>query len=280
MNTPRRSVTVLVENSAARQGLGAEHGMSFWVESDNDRILFDTGQSDLFARNALCLGIDLATAAAIVLSHGHYDHTGGLKEALRLCPRARVHVHPAAFGPKFTRRDDGTGRSIGMPNLTQDDIRSTAVEMVNTTAVTEIVPGCFVTGSIPRTNSYEDTGGPFFVDAQCSVPDPLEDDQAVFFRCTEGIVILLGCAHAGVVNTIEHVRAVAGGGPIHAILGGMHLRSASQDRIGRTIQAFRDHDIRLLAPAHCTGPAATRLLAEHFPGRCRQCHTGDRFDFV
>jgi hypothetical protein len=115
--------------------------------------------------------------------------------------------------------------------------------------------------------------------AVCSRPDPLVDDQAMFFETRDGIVVLLGCAHSGVVNTLQYVDHLTGRKPIHAVLGGMHLIGASAERLARTIEALRNWDIRLLAPAHCTGMAATAALWNAFPGRCTTCHAGSRFEF-
>jgi 7,8-dihydropterin-6-yl-methyl-4-(beta-D-ribofuranosyl)aminobenzene 5'-phosphate synthase len=134
--------------------------------------------------------------------------------------------------------------------------------------------GIFVTGEIPRQNAFEDTGGRFFLDAACTRPDPLLDDQALFFDTTEGLVVLLGCAHSGMVNTLGYVRHLAGGRPIHTILGGLHLLTGAPKRMEKTIAAFRRLDIQGLAPAHCTGLAALAQLWTAFPGRCFSCAVG------
>ncbi len=136
-----------------------------------------------------------------------------------------------------------------------------------------------MTGEIPRQNAFENTGGRFFLDAACTRPDPLLDDQALFFDTKQGLVVLLGCGHAGVVNTLDYVRHLTGGRPIQAMLGGLHLLSANPDRMEKTIAAFRRLDIQWLAPAHCTGlPALARLWAE-FPGRCCSCAVGTQLSF-
>jgi 7,8-dihydropterin-6-yl-methyl-4-(beta-D-ribofuranosyl)aminobenzene 5'-phosphate synthase len=142
-----------------------------------------------------------------------------------------------------------------------------------------VLNGLTVTGTVPRNTDFEDTGGPFFLDAACTRPDPLVDDQAVFFESREGLVVLLGCAHSGVVNTLHYISELTGGKPIHAVLGGMHLVQASPQRLERTIESLRTWHTPLLAPGHCTGMAATAALWNAFPGRCATCHVGTRFEF-
>ena len=279
MTTERIRITTLVENTAGRPGLLGEHGLAFWLEMGVHRVLFDTGAGAVLVSNAGKLGVDLAQANAIVLSHGHYDHTGGLFDALHAAPRAKVLVHPAALGEKYARLDDGTSRYIGVPALDEATVRRQAGELVFTNQPTEIFDGLFVTGEIPRLTAFEDTGGPFFLGEDCDSPDPLLDDQALFFESTQGTVVILGCSHAGVINTLRYVHELTNGKPIHAVIGGMHLLSATQERLDRTIEGFRDFGVEHLGPAHCTGMAATAALWGAFPEKCRQCAAGAVMEF-
>ena len=166
-----------------------------------------------------------------------------------------------------------------MDMASAEAIRKAATGVVWTAKPTEVLEGIFVTGVIPRQNAFEETGGRFFLDSACTQPDPLTDDQALFFDTAAGLVILLGCAHSGVVNTLEHVRHLAGGRPIHTVLGGMHLLTASPERMDQTIAAFRRLNIQRLAPAHCTGLPAQSQLWTAFSDRCSSCAVGARFSF-
>lgn len=277
--TKKVSITVLVENTAEGRGLMAEHGLALWIDDGSQCVLFDTGQGGVLLANAYRLGIDLSRLDAVVLSHGHYDHTGGLADALRGRHPSAIYAHPDALKPKFGRNKDGTGRSIGISDTVERAVHRHRDRLVVTEKPTAIGNGFMVTGTVPRVTEFEDTGGPFFLDTQCHTPDPLNDDQAVFFNSPRGTVVLLGCAHAGVINTLHYVRQLTGQRPIHAVLGGMHLVGASDERVSRTIDALRDMNIERLGPAHCTGRAATAALWDALPDRCFPVHVGTRVEF-
>lgn len=272
-------VRVLVENSVQARALMAEHGLAFHVQAGEESLIFDTGQSALIAHNARLLGVDLGQVRAVALSHGHFDHSGGLCAVWDLAPGARLYAHSAAVVPRFSRNPDGTTRAVGIDDGTLAAIRGRAQQMIATSSATEVLPGVFLTGEIPRVAAFEDVGGPFVLDQAGVRPDPIVDDQALFFDTPDGVVVLLGCAHAGVVNTLRHIRDLTGGRPIHAALGGMHLLVAGPERMNRTVEALRSLDVRRLGPAHCTGAAATARLWHEFPGACATCSVGSRFVF-
>ena len=207
-------VTVLIENTARGPDILAQHGLSYWIEHDGHRVLFDTGQGNVLAGNAYKLGISLRESDALVLSHGHYDHAGGAAEALNIAPSMTVYAHPAAFERKFIRQANGPARECGMPYVSQEAIRSAKNQWVTTERPTTLfaaekgdsphlceapegpfrqmgtVPffrgGLTATGPVPRLTDFEDTGGPFFLDEACTQPDPLDDDQSLFFDTAEG----------------------------------------------------------------------------------------------
>jgi 7,8-dihydropterin-6-yl-methyl-4-(beta-D-ribofuranosyl)aminobenzene 5'-phosphate synthase len=272
-------ITVLVENTAHGPSVLAEHGLSYWIEHGGKRILFDSGQGNVLAGNAYKLKIPLYQLDALILSHGHYDHTGGVAEALKADQPVAVYAHPAAFARKYARNNNGTARSIGMPYPSEKAIREARNQLIHTTQPTVVFDGLTATGPVPRMSGFEDTGGPFFLDEACTQPDPLEDDQSVFIDTDKGTVVLLGCAHSGIVNTLQYIRQLTDNRPIHAVIGGMHLVGASPNRIERTIQELRRIGVGQLAPAHCTGMPATVALWTAFPNICVTCHVGRTFDF-
>ncbi len=273
-------ITTLVENVSHDSRLAAEHGLAFWIETGSGNVLFDTGQGKALFSNAQSLGINLEQTAAVVLSHGHYDHTGGLGKLLQTAHRVKVYAHPAAFQPKTAR--DGAGRfySIGMPFSDPEAVRKQTEELIWTEQALAVGHGLRVTGTIPRVTEFEnypDTR--FFLDEVGRQPDSLIDDQALFFEAAQGVVVLLGCAHAGVINTLKHISQLTGYKPIYTVMGGMHLGDAAPGRIASTIKALREFDIKRLGPAHCTGREATRKFSDAFPGKCFDCSVGTVTEF-
>lgn len=268
-----RRITVLVENTAGKCGLLGEHGLSFWIELGESKILFDTGQGSVLARNAEKLDVDLKKTDAILLSHGHYDHTGGLGDVLRPEKRTKIYAHPEAFNPKFARNSDGSARYIGMSPRNKRMVNECS-ELILTEAPSEVCNGLFLTGSVPRVTDFENTGGDFFEDTACRLPDELPDDQAVFIETSDGTIVVLGCAHAGVINTLRYIQTLTNNRPIHTVMGGMHLLNASPERMDKTVVELRRLDIQRLLPCHCTGQTAVVRLWNEFPGQCQICRVG------
>lgn len=275
MNNDLR-ITTLVEDTVSDSSLLAEHGLSFWIEYGDKRILFDTGQSNILVRNAKTLGINLTEVDAIVISHGHYDHTGGLSYILDIAPKATVYLHPEAIETKFSQKTLRIN-SIGMPYSARRAVQKHHVIWTATPA--QIFPGMSVTGQVSRMNSFEDVGGAFFVDENCRIPDELLDDQALFIESAKGLVVVLGCAHSGVINALEYIRNLTNRNEMYAVIGGMHLLRASEERLERTIAAFRKYDVQRIGMAHCTGADAVQRFSDTFEERCFTCSAGTKISF-
>jgi len=276
---PAVRIGVLVENSVNGSELLGEHGLAFWIEVGSKRILFDTGQGISLEHNARAMGIRIEEADAIVFSHGHYDHIGGILDALEFAPHADIFAHPAAFGSKYARSSDGSPRYLGLDASAGAVVAAMTRGVIPTRTATEICDGLFVTGRIPRKTDFEDTGGPFFLDEALQRPDPLIDDQAAFIETPVGTVVIFGCAHSGVVNTLRYVQELTDHRPIHTVIGGMHLHNASSERMDKTVSELRCFDLQRIMPGHCTGHSAIERFGTEFPGRCEACHVGTVLEF-
>ena len=270
---------IALVNNTAKEGFQSEHGLSFWIEYGDKRVLFDTGQSNVVVKNAKLLNINLADAEAIVLSHGHDDHTGGLTAVINIARKANIYLHPEALRPKFSEKEN-EAKAIGMSDSTKQAILRMAgnKQVIGTKMPTEVSRGVFVTSRIPRITDFEDAGDSFFVDKNCRIQDTFPDDQAMFFDSPKGPVVLLGCAHAGVVNTLHYVAKLSGEKRIYAVIGGMHLLNASVERIERTIEVFRQYEVQKIGLAHCTGNGTIEKFKSAFPTQCFVCAVGNRIN--
>ncbi|MEI8004349.1 MAG: MBL fold metallo-hydrolase [Methanothrix sp.] len=267
-------ITTLSDNTAAmRPGLLAEHGFSVYLEAEDTRLLFDTGQSISAAHNARLLGIDLAYVP-VALSHGHYDHTGGLAGILEKMGPRKVFCHPDVFSAKYGELQ-GVIKPLGIPE-SREDLERLGADFDISKQARQIGDGIWLTGEIPRINDYELPENYLLVVDPIKRVDPLRDDQALVLETKKGLIIILGCAHAGLINTIEHAKKITGKEEIAGIVGGTHLgfpgsdKSAGKIRLAKTIRALKRYDIRLLAVSHCTGQEAAATFFMEF---------GDRFVF-
>jgi 7,8-dihydropterin-6-yl-methyl-4-(beta-D-ribofuranosyl)aminobenzene 5'-phosphate synthase len=265
------SLTILIEDGPSQSGILTEHGLSLWIEYQGRKILFDTGQTDSIIQNAKTLGIHLEETHAIVISHGHYDHTGGLSSVLQYAADSLIYMHPAALEPKYSRKAIGINY-IGMSDAVKKSINHQNV--IWTIGPTKIIPGISVTGQIPRTDKSEDVGGDFFNDRLCRNPDQLLDDQSLIIDSSKGLIIIFGCAHAGVVNTLNYIHNIMKDKKIYAVIGGMHLLNAAPDRIAYTVEVFQKYGIQKFFPLHCTGRSAIDTLKCAFGEQCILMHAG------
>jgi 7,8-dihydropterin-6-yl-methyl-4-(beta-D-ribofuranosyl)aminobenzene 5'-phosphate synthase len=274
------TLTLLVENTARGLGVLGEHGLAWWIDTGTHRVLFDTGQGMALFNNARRLGVDLSSADAIVLSHGHADHVGGLEQVLAVAKHATLFFHPRATEQKFTGSDrKPAGRRLSIDFLETEAFKKLPQKIVATDQSVEVVPGMWTSGEIPRANDFEDTGGPFFLDEAMTRADPLLDDLSVFIPTTQGTIVVFGCAHAGSINTLRHISTLTQGAPVRALFGGLHLENASARRIDETVSALKACRPHRMGFCHCTGFQPLRRLWNEFPSACVQTHAGSRFDF-
>ncbi|MBN2590724.1 MAG: MBL fold metallo-hydrolase [Sedimentisphaerales bacterium] len=269
-------ISVIVDNTALSPDLITEHGLSLWIEYKGKKILFDTGQSNAVISNAKKTGIDLASTDAVVLSHGHYDHTGGLSDTLDIAKKAEIYLHPLAIEPKFSQKASDV-KYIGMPDSAKKVIESRHV--IWTATPVTLFSGMVITGQVPRVNNYEDVGGDFFLDENCQEPDGLLDDQTLFIESSKGLIVVFGCAHSGVVNILDYISKLTGCKKVYAVIGGMHLLNASQRRIKNTVETFKKYEVQKLIPLHCTGQKVMEHFKSFFGYKYSFSGAGDKITF-
>lgn len=271
MNDVFPKIGILVDNTAA-DGLKAEHGLSMLLEWRGKKVLFDAGQSDALEHNVSQLGIDLSHIDAFVLSHGHYDHTGAVDFVLQENPEVAVYAHSNILKTRYSCYPGKAPNEISMPSeerLIIGNLPDTQLQWV--TRPVEIFPGLWLTGPIPRLHPKEDTGGPFYDDAERTTADFILDDMAMWADIGDGLIVICGCCHSGLINTLSYIRAVSLSQRIRGIIGGLHLKNASNARLEITAEVLRVYHPEFLVPCHCTGAAAIdffkeNLLTEIQPG--------------
>jgi len=265
------SLTTLSENTAGGGDLLAEWGLSILVETDGETILFDTGKNISASHNADTLGIDLGSTSRIVLSHAHYDHTGGLLQALRkIRKEVAIIAHPDVWQAKYARREGAPDRYIGVPFLPQE-LESRGGIFNLTSQPVKITDRIMTTGEVPMVTDFEEVDPNLWVKGDTGWErDRLLDDRALIINTELGLVVVLGCAHRGIINTLRHAQQLTGVSEIHTVIGGAHLMRASSERLWLTIAALRELDVQRLGLCHCTGQAAAAVMAHEF---------GERFFF-
>ncbi len=252
-------LTTLGENTAGRPRVLAEWGLSILVETDDQKILLDTCAGATVPHNASILRVDLSTIDRIVLSHGHYDHTGGLRGVLAETGAVEVVAHPDIWGAKYGVFGERK-RYNGIP-FVREELESLGASFTLSRDPVWITDDIVTTGEIPMVTEYEQIDSRLYVKVDGElVPDQLLDDRALIIKTELGLVVVLGCAHRGMVNTLYHAREITGIELIHTVVGGTHLISASEERISRTVEALRELGVQRLGVSHCTGlPAASKL---------------------
>lgn len=259
-------ITILCENSVGPlSGTLGEHGFSALIEPYGcDPLLFDTGQGLTLLHNARRMNKDLSRVKKVALSHGHYDHAGGLKPLLEECGAKQVFGHPAIFSPRYRVKDTGDCYPIGIP-AGREELEAAGASFDFSKEFRSIAPGAFMTGEVPRVNDFESGDQGLYCDCAGQEPDTTPDDQSLVLESEKGLVLLLGCCHAGLVNTVEHVANMTGRRDIYAVIGGTHLGFCSQEQIGKTVNALRTLGIKKLAASHCTGFVAAARLSRELP---------------
>ncbi len=268
-------ITILCENSVgAITGTLGEHGFSALIEpSRGEPLLFDTGQGVTLLHNATRMNRELADVRMVVLSHGHHDHSGGLLPLLRRHGPLPVLAHPEVFSPRFRIRDNGEPVPIGIPH-DRLELEEAGALFDLSAGFRRIGTGIHLTGEVPRTTPFEVGDRGMFLDRDGLCPDTVPDEQSLVLESARGLVILLGCCHCGLVNTLEHVAESMGRRDFYAIIGGTHLGFRDREQIDGAVAALKRSGIRRLVAGHCTGFAASARLWRELPAQFHPAQVG------
>lgn len=272
-------IRILCDNTAGPfSGTLGEHGFAALIEYDDKAILFDTGAGHTLLHNAQRMNLDLKRVGQVALSHGHYDHTGGLWPLLQSCGPKRVLAHPDLFAQRFGIREGAAARAIGIP-YAESFLAGMGASFSYSDAFREVAPGIFLTGEVPRLTDFEKGDDGLFCDLSGCRSDLVPDDQSMVIVTKNGLLLLLGCCHAGVVNTVEYARLKTGVDELYGVIGGCHLAFSAQAQVEATIKALRRYGVKKICAGHCTGFEAAARLAREFPGSFRPAHVGYTLEF-
>lgn len=278
MDGSMKKITCVVDNAVERSSLKGEHGLSFWIETDQGSVLFDTGQSEtVLMHNMEALALAPQDLSALILSHAHYDHTGGLPAILSLKPGLPLYAHPDIFRSRYAYRKSEY-KSIGL-RLKRENVTQLAELHLSDTPV-EVVSGLWTTGEIKERPEPEGRSAHHLVSGEDDwKPDPYRDDLSLVMETQEGLIVICGCCHAGLLNTLAHVRRKFQR-PIAAIVGGTHLTTASKTYLEHVISVLRDsYGPPCFYLNHCTGERASVALSNAFGSRVKPCPAGTVLTF-
>jgi len=284
LDSKKLRLITLSENTAKWLWVLGEWGWSMLIEADGFNLLFDTGLRVSATYNAAAMGVDLAKVDKMALSHGHVDHTGGLRDVLELMqttvghsnflnPQRReveIIAHPEVFGPKYIKHGDPAYSFRGIPFVKEELEERQGARFVMSRGPVWITEDIVWSGEVPMRNDYEKIapicflkeGSGRYSDGDATfIPDPLDDDAALYIKTELGLVIILGCAHRGMMNTVSHAMEVTGMDKVHMIVGGTHLVSASDYQMESTISELKRMGVQKVGVSHCTGLASAATLA-------------------
>ncbi|MCD6245529.1 MBL fold metallo-hydrolase [candidate division WOR-3 bacterium] len=268
MKRNKFKITVLMDDQPG-YGLKNEHGFSALIENRDDSILFDTGQSGAFIDNALKLGKNLQKVSKVVISHGHYDHIGGLRDFLEINRKAKVYIKKEAFYKKL-KIEDGKYQSIGL----SDDLSVYTSRFVFSEEVSEISKGIYISANI-QNHGYRIHNKNMFTEVDGIIEeDRFDDEQFLFIKFEDQAFIISGCSHRGIVNIVKSAISQSNCSGVKGILGGFHMLNENEEDVNREMSALKKINPKIIAPCHCTGEIAIHKFKKMFSQNYFHIKTG------
>jgi 7,8-dihydropterin-6-yl-methyl-4-(beta-D-ribofuranosyl)aminobenzene 5'-phosphate synthase len=280
MSVSKIALTIIMDNYVQSSGLIAEHGWSILIESGEDRILFDFGASHNIIPNLKQLGFTAHMINKIFISHGHYDHTGGLYYIARSAGRQiKLFTHPAVFEKKYKLIRKLKKTYIGMP-FEKDVYSDYGISFMTGKESLNISGNIYSTGEIEQILPFERSSNNFLIKRNgFNRSDDLRDDTSLIIDTQKGIILITGCAHRGLISSIRQAQKISGKGHFNAVIGGFHLANKDRSYMEKILLELKDTSIDLIVPAHCSGVEGYRAIKEAFGVKCQHGYTGKKIIF-
>jgi 7,8-dihydropterin-6-yl-methyl-4-(beta-D-ribofuranosyl)aminobenzene 5'-phosphate synthase len=275
-------ITILCDNYTEFTGLIAENGFGVFIETNDKTYLFDTGAGFSLSYNALALKKDFSKINKIFLSHGHKDHTGGLLWAIDNSLPVNIIAHPNVFDPHSVKKSsEDEIKQIGCP-LSRRAINEKGAILNTFDKTTEIDEGLYFITGVERRKELTPADPRLILPGTSDgtyVKDTILDDASLLISAHHQPVLLLGCAHSGLLNILNHLEKEMGITRLKAIIGGTHLKYSDSYLLDQTIERLKAFSVDLIAPCHCTGFEVTMVLAHHFKETFHKVSVGNVYLF-
>ena len=268
----------LVENKTDNPGVKAEHGLSVYIEVDDKKILFDAGATELITDNARAMGVDLAAVDLAVVSHGHYDHTGGFPAFCKVNSSAPIYIHKNAFRKSYGLTKGSLKNGPSGIRWSTEERKVIEKRMILTDGPLYITENICITGTVPFADGFRPTEKFYYDYDGKMTEDDMSHEQCLVIRQPEGLYVFSGCSHRGVISALNVSKTMFPGEHVAALVAGMHLYSASEEDRKRVVEQVAAEGIDKVMPVHCTGIKAICDLKSRMGEACVVATAGDVYD--